>query len=97
MMEACKERLLLVFEVILERFNVWGNDTKVYKGYCRFGENEKYQAFGKKMFILKILSVAAYYRIIKDKKTLRYSVMKNNVRARYDMNNDKNIDFIESD
>ncbi|GMO20442.1 MAG: hypothetical protein Ta2E_11670 [Mycoplasmoidaceae bacterium] len=97
MKEACKESWLLFFEAILERFNLKYDVTKAYHDYSRYCENENYQAFGNKMFKLKILSVPDEIRTTKDNKTLRYYAMKNNLRTRYDMDNDDNIELIGSD
>ncbi|GMO12460.1 MAG: hypothetical protein Ta2E_00410 [Mycoplasmoidaceae bacterium] len=79
------QRLVVkIFKDNLEKFYFSYDVSKADIDYCQDCENEKFHAFGMKMFRLKILNLIDEYRILKDKKTMRYYTVKNIIWSTYE-------------
>jgi hypothetical protein len=83
--ESCKESSLLFFADNISKFMKRYPRKLAYIDYLKFGKNEKYIPFGNIKFGLKLKSVVNFHKTSKYYKTVRYYRIKDEVKARYDI------------
>jgi hypothetical protein len=98
MTESCKEFWLLFFEDNISKFMKRYPRKLAYFDYVKFCKDENYMPFSNTKFGLKLKSVVYSYQTTKDGKTVRYYLIKDEVKARYKSENmelDSELDDID--
>ncbi|GMO12985.1 MAG: hypothetical protein Ta2E_01810 [Mycoplasmoidaceae bacterium] len=80
---------MLFFEDNIDNFKIRYECNVAYLDYCKYCETERYQAFSNKTFKQRLLSLVDELRTRKYKKTLRYYVIKESTRIKYNLDDDE--------
>jgi hypothetical protein len=88
MIESCKESWLLFFEDNISKFMKRYPRKLAYIDYVKFCRDENYIPFSNTKFGLKLKNVVDVYKTTKDHKTIRNYMIKDDVKAKYDIEND---------
>jgi hypothetical protein len=95
MIESCKESWLLLFEDNISKFMKRYPRKLAYFDYVKFCKDENYIPFSNTKFGLKLKNVVDCFQTTKDYKTVRYYQIKEDVKSRYEIENDVLDDEIE--
>jgi hypothetical protein len=91
MIESCKESWLLFFEDNISKFMKKYQRKLAYFDYVKFCKDENYLPFSKTKFGLKLKNVVNCYQTTKDSKTVRYYLIKDDVKAGYEIENEVEV------
>jgi hypothetical protein len=80
MIESCKESWLLYFEDNISKFMKRYPRNLAYLDYVKFCKDENYLPFSNTKFGLKLKSVVNIHQTTKDGKTVRYYLIKDDVK-----------------
>jgi hypothetical protein len=87
MIESCKESWLLFFEDNISNFMKRYHCKLAYIDYIKFCKDENYLPFSNTKFGLKLKSVVDVHQTTKDYKTVRYYLIKEDIKAKYEIEN----------
>jgi hypothetical protein len=85
MIECCKESWLLFFEDNISKFMKRYPCKLACVDYIKFCKDENFLPFSNTKFGLKLKSVVDVHQTTKDKKTVRYYLINDDVKARYEV------------
>jgi hypothetical protein len=83
--KSCKESWLLLFEDNISKFMKRYSRKLAYNDYVKFCKDENYMSFSNTKFGFKLKSVVDSHKTTKDYKTIRYSKIKDDFKAKYDI------------
>jgi hypothetical protein len=83
--ESCKESWLLFFEDNISKFMQRYSRILAYNDYVKFCKDENYMPFSYTKFGLKLKDVVDVHKTTKNYKTIRYYMIKDEVKAKYDI------------
>jgi hypothetical protein len=87
MIESCKESWLLFFEDNISKFYNRYPCKLAYVDYIKFCKDETYMPFINTKFGLKLKSLVDANKTSKNNKTVRYYLIIDDIKARYDISN----------
>jgi hypothetical protein len=85
MTESCKKSWLLFFEDNISKFMKRYPRKLAYNEYVKFCKDENYFPFSNTKFGVKLKNILDVHKTTMDYKTIRYSRIKHDVKARYDI------------
>jgi CRISPR/Cas system type I-B associated protein Csh2 (Cas7 group RAMP superfamily) len=88
MIERCKESWLLFFEDNISKFMKRYPRKLAYIDYANYCRDVNYMPFSNTKFGLKLKNVVICFKTTKDYKTVRYYQIKEDVKSRYEIEND---------
>jgi hypothetical protein len=88
MIKSCKVSWLLFFEDNISKFMKRYPRQLTYIDYVKYCRDENYLPYSNIKFGLKLKSLVDVHKTTKDYKTIRYYKVKDNVKAKYDIEND---------